>query len=219
MNARPIRCLVTAGPTREFFDPVRFISNPSSGKMGYAIATAAAQQGWAVSLITGPVALASPAGMEVVRVVTGEEMYTETAARFPECDILIMSAAVSDYRPKQQATQKVKKHELGMTLEMEPTRDILKTLGWQKVKQVVVGFAAETTNVEHYAREKLAAKNCDYIVANQVGQAGAGFESDDNRILVIGRDGSQQVFGPAPKTALAEDLVQLLSDVLHSQRQ
>lgn len=207
MKASTIRCLITAGPTREFFDPVRFLSNPSTGKMGFALAEAARDAGWSVILVSGPVALPPPPGLELLNVVTGEEMYEATARHFPTCDILIMTAAVMDYRPREKSPQKVKKDRLTLTIEMEPTRDILKTLGWQKTHQVVVGFAAETENVESYAWEKLRAKNCDFLVANQVGGPSGGFAADDNTIHLLGRDGSRETLGPDSKTNLARIII------------
>ena len=208
MPPRPPRCLITAGPTREFFDPVRFISNPSSGKMGYALAEAARAAGCLVELVSGPVALPDPQGVAVTRVTTGEEMFQATDARFDGCDLLIMTAAVMDYRPKQRLDHKVKKDVLELTIEMEPTRDILATLCQRKRKdQCVVGFAAETRDIEAYAREKMERKKTDFIVANDVGQAGSGFESDHNRVIVLGRDGSRAVLGPDLKSVLARQLV------------
>lgn len=210
----PIRCLISAGPTREYFDPVRFISNPSSGKMGYAIATAALAAGWETTLVSGPVALPAPAGAELVPVVTGEQMYTALAERFPSCDVLIMTAAVCDYRPKTSAPQKIKKHQLSMTVEMEPTRDILKTLAHQKQRQYVVGFAAETEHIEQHALEKLHAKNCDLIVANDVGGPTSAFESDHNRVILLGHNGTRTTLGPAPKAVIGEQLVAFLADCM-----
>ncbi|MDP0494838.1 MAG: phosphopantothenoylcysteine decarboxylase, partial [Verrucomicrobiota bacterium JB024] len=156
MNASPIRCLITAGPTREFFDPVRYISNPSSGKMGYALAAAARTAGWQVELISGPVALPAPEGVGVVPVVTGRDMLKAVRERFPACDILIKVAAVCDMRPKHLYPHKVKKDALSLTVEFEPVEDILKTVAADKRPgQIVVGFAAETQDVEEYARRKL----------------------------------------------------------------
>ncbi len=214
----PIRCLISAGPTREYFDPVRFISNPSSGKMGYAIATAAVAAGWETTVVSGPVSLPKPAGAAIVPVVTGDEMYTALIKHYPECDVLIMTAAVCDYRPKNRSEQKVKKHQLSMTVEMEPTRDILKTLGQQKQHQYVVGFAAETEDIEKHALEKLTAKNCDLIVANDVGGPSGAFESENNRVILLGRDGTRTVLGPAPKLAIGEQLVAFLAQRVKKKR-
>jgi phosphopantothenoylcysteine decarboxylase/phosphopantothenate--cysteine ligase len=207
-----IRCLVSAGPTREFFDPVRFISNPSSGKMGYAIAAAAVAQGWAVTLVSGPVSLPCPAGVERVEVVSAEDMFHAVDSRFDACDILIMSAAVSDYRPKTRSDHKVKKDKLELVVEMEPTLDILKTVAARKrTTQYVVGFAAETNDVETYARGKMLAKNCDMMVANNVGQPGAGFMSDSNRVILLRRDGAREEIGPCPKTEIARRIVESIA--------
>ncbi|WP_269541213.1 phosphopantothenoylcysteine decarboxylase [Cerasicoccus fimbriatus] len=210
-DARPIRCLITAGPTREWLDPVRFITNPSSGKMGYAIAEAARALGWTVELVSGPVALAAPEDVELEKVVTGEEMLAAVQRRFPKCDVLIKTAAVCDMRPKQAAAHKVKKDAISWTVEFEPTPDILKTVAATKQPgQVVVGFAAETQDVENYARKKLAAKNLDFICANSVA-AGGAFESDHNEIALIGKDGSLVRIGPASKTDVARELIAQLA--------
>lgn len=204
----PVRCLVTAGPTREFFDPVRFVSNPSSGKMGFAIAAAAAKMGWDVTLVAGPVSLDTPKDVARVNVVSAEEMFRAVDSRFDAADILIMSAAVSDYRPKEIAPHKVKKQELSMTIEMEPTTDILKTVAARKRQdQFVVGFAAETGDVIAYALAKMAAKNCDMMVANRVGGPSGGFMSDENAVTVLSRSGWRENIGPAPKGFVAEKIV------------
>ncbi len=219
MKASPIRCLITAGPTREFFDPVRFLSNPSSGKMGYALAEAARDAGWSVILVSGPVCLPPPPRLLMVRVVSGEEMYQAVAQYFPACDILIMAAAVMDYRPREKSPHKVKKDDLDMTITMEPTRDILKTLGRQKTHQLVVGFAAETENVESYGWEKLRSKNCDFLVANQVGGPSGGFAADENTILLLGRNGSRETYGPDSKINLARRVIARCGQALAERRQ
>lgn len=213
MKARPIRCLITAGPTREFFDPVRFISNPSSGKMGYALAEAAIDSGWEVSLVSGPVNLAPPAGLaEFSSVVTGEEMFFEVSRLFPEQDILIMTAAVCDMRPKYYQTVKAKKSELAMTVEFEPVVDILKTVSTgRQPHQVTVGFAAETHDIENYARTKLKEKRLNWIVANRVGGEQSAFASDDNQVVLIGADGSRYEIGPASKKEIARELIRLIA--------
>lgn len=206
-NASSIRCLITAGPTREFLDPVRFISNPSTGKMGFALAEAAVDAGWTVDLVSGPVAMEEPDGAILYPVVSAEEMYHQVDALFDACDVLIMSAAVSDFRPKERLLQKAKKDEAELTVEFERTVDILKTMTERKADQVVIGFAAETNNVEAHAREKLDAKRLDWIVANEVGQAGVGFAADTNEVLLIGADGSFKKIGPATKSAIAIELI------------
>lgn len=210
LNASSIRCLITAGPTREFLDPVRFISNPSTGKMGFALAEAAVDAGWTVDLVAGPVALEEPDGVILYPVVTAEEMYHQVDALFDACDVLIMTAAVSDFRPKYPLAHKAKKDEASLIVEFERTIDILKTVTERKVAQTVVGFAAETHDVEAYAREKLTAKRLDWIVANQVGAPGAGFAADTNEVLLIGADGSSIKLGPASKQAIAIELIQSL---------
>lgn len=205
-----LRCLITAGPTREFFDPVRFITNPSSGKMGYALADAAAEAGWSVDLVSGPVSLGDPKDAILYPVVTGDEMYHQVDALFGPCDILIKTAAVCDFRPKRCETAKVKKGDLGMTVEFEPVRDILKAMGERRrADQTLVGFAAETNDIENYALRKLEEKHLDLIVANRVGRGRTGnaFEADDNTVVLLGRDGFRKEFGPAPKTEIARSLI------------
>ncbi len=215
MPKEMIRCLITAGPTREFFDPVRYISNPSSGKMGYALAEAARQAGWAVTLVSGPVALPAPEGVELVKVVTGEEMYAAVAEHFPTCDVLIKSAAVCDMRPTACSASKVKKDALSMTVEFEPVVDILKTIAATKTEaQTIVGFAAETDNVQAYAEKKLREKRLDWIVANRVGGEGSAFEADDNTVTLIGASGERFAFGPAAKTDIARALIAQLAQAL-----
>ena len=200
-----LRVLITAGPTREHLDPVRFLSNGSSGKMGYALAEAAVARGWTVDLVSGPVALPSPSGVQVTRVVSAQEMFAASEPLFARCDIFIAVAAVADYRPKFRATEKTKKAGGGLTLELEPTIDILKTLAARKTpKQTIVGFAAETQNVEAYAQRKLVEKNLDWIVANDVSRAGIGMDAEDNAVVLLARNGGREVYGPAPKRAVAE---------------
>jgi phosphopantothenoylcysteine synthetase/decarboxylase len=200
----PLRCLITAGPTREHLDPVRYLTNGSSGKMGYALAAAACELGWAVDLVSGPVALAAPHGVRVHSVVSAAEMFAACQPCFERCDVFIAVAAVADYRPKEISSQKQKKNPGALTLELVPTVDILKTLSARKrPDQVVVGFAAETNDVEAYARRKLAEKHLDWIVANDVSRAGIGMNADDNAVLLIGGDGTREAFGPAPKSDVA----------------
>ena len=212
-NASSIRCLITAGPTREFIDPVRYISNPSTGKMGFSIAEAALEAGWSVDLVAGPVALEEPKGAILYPVITAEEMLHQVDALFDACDVLIMTAAVSDFRPVIQYAHKEKKGETPMNIEFERTTDILKTMSERKAHQTVVGFAAETENVITYAKEKLASKNLDFIVANEVGRAGSGFAADTNEVLLIAADGSSIKLGPSTKSAIAEELIQLVTPI------
>lgn len=204
MNARPFRCLITAGPTREYFDPVRYMSNPSSGKMGYAIAEACVAKGWDVTLVSGPVALDAPAHLDIVPVVTGDDMLRACQRRFTDCDILIMTAAVMDFRPSAYSVHKVKKTGGTMTVTLEPTTDILMTLAATKAEhQIVVGFAAETQDVVAYGRAKLQRKRCDLVVANSVAGADGAFGADHNHVFLIGADSSVTEIGPDSKTTIA----------------
>ena len=201
----PLRVLINAGPTREHIDPVRFLSNGSSGKMGYALAEMAVARGWSVDLVSGPVALAVPAGVRLVRVVSAAEMLAACEPLFAGCDVFIAVAAVSDYRPRFRAVEKTKKTGGALTLELEPTVDILKTLAARKTaQQTVVGFAAETREVEAYAQRKLVEKKLDWIVANDVSQAGIGMDADDNAVVLFSKMGEREAFGPATKRAVAE---------------
>ncbi|HLH08225.1 MAG TPA: bifunctional phosphopantothenoylcysteine decarboxylase/phosphopantothenate--cysteine ligase CoaBC, partial [Terriglobales bacterium] len=176
--------LVTAGPTREPIDPVRYLTNRSSGKMGYALAEAALRRGAKVVLISGPVALKAPAGADVVSVETAAEMHQAVLARRHEATVFIKAAAVADYRPKQFAPQKMKRGA-ELSLELVPTTDITAELGKRKEGQLVIGFAAETENVLENARQKLLKKGLDAIVANDVSQPGVGFDSDRNAVTII----------------------------------
>jgi phosphopantothenoylcysteine synthetase/decarboxylase len=206
------RCLITAGPTREFFDPVRFISNPSTGKMGFALAMAAKEAGWSVDLVAGPVSLPEPAGVMVYPVVTAAEMQRQTDALFGPCDVLIMTAAVSDWRPKTTATQKMKKDGQGLTVELEPVPDIVTALAEERrTDQFLVGFAAETENVEANALDKLERKGLDLIAANSVAGSEGAFGSDHNKLIVLGRNGFREVLGPASKAIVARQLIDLIT--------
>jgi phosphopantothenoylcysteine decarboxylase/phosphopantothenate--cysteine ligase len=173
--------------------------------MGYALAAAAAARGWEVDLVSGPVLLAPPPGVRVHRVVSAAEMFAACEPLFAQCDLFIAVAAVADYRPKEVFAQKQKKRAGEHALELVPTIDILKTLGARKRPgQSVVGFAAETNDVEAYAQRKLAEKNCDWIVANDVSRPGTGMGADDNAVVLIGASGIRREFGPAPKGEVAE---------------
>ncbi len=201
---RNFRCLITAGPTREHLDPVRFLSNGSSGKMGYALAAAAALRGWEVDLVSGPVTVPAPPGVRVHAVVSAADMLAACEPLFPSCDLFIAVAAVADYRPAVVSHQKQKKQRGAVTLELVPTVDVLKTLAARKrPEQAVVGFAAETHDVEAYARRKLTEKRLDWIVANDVSRPELGMNADDNTVLVLGAGGDRLAFGPAPKSAVA----------------
>lgn len=200
-----MRVLITAGPTREHLDPVRYLTNGSSGKMGYAIAEAALLRGWDVKLVSGPVSLAAAEGVEVVRVVSAQEMYEACLERFDDCDVFIAVAAVADFRPKYRSDHKATKAATDSTLELEPTVDILKSLGKQRSKdQILIGFAAETGDLEHKAIAKLNAKGCDYIVANDVSAPGVGMEADQNSVSLWYWTGKVGEAGPLPKEEIAE---------------
>ncbi len=178
--------LVTAGPTREPIDPVRFISNRSTGKMGYALAAAAVRRGHTVTLVSGPVSLTPPAGAAVVPVVTAEEMCAAVLHALPACDALIMAAAVADWRPRTVAARKLKKRDMQPTLELERTPDILIAVrAVRRDDQTIVGFAAETGDPEAEARRKLIDKGLDLIVANDISEPGSGFGTDTNRVTLI----------------------------------
>ncbi|MCI7737391.1 MAG: bifunctional phosphopantothenoylcysteine decarboxylase/phosphopantothenate--cysteine ligase CoaBC [Clostridiales bacterium] len=187
-----LRVMVTAGPTREAIDPVRYISNRSSGKMGYAIARAAARRGAQVTLLSGPVALPKPDGVELVSILTTQELLERACERVDVQDVLIQAAAPADYRAKEIAPQKIKKQDgVGMTLELVENPDVAATLGAKKrPHQVFVGFAAETNDVSAHARDKLARKNLDMIVANDVTRPGAGFDVDTNIVTLMTRESS-----------------------------
>ncbi len=206
-----IRCLITAGPTREHLDPVRFLSNGSSGKMGYALAADAVARGWRVDLVSGPVALAPTPGATVHAVVSADEMLRTCEPLFDVCDLFIAVAAVADYRAQSVAPEKLKKTGGALHLELVPTVDILRTLAERKRPgQVVVGFAAETRQIEDYARRKLVEKKLDWIVANDVGRPGLGMNSDDNAVVLLGCNRERLPFGPAPKTAVARFILDQL---------
>jgi len=201
------RVLVTAGPTREHIDPVRFVSNPSSGKMGYAVARVAARRGASVVLVSGPTALEDPPVAKVVRVETAEQMARAVEAESDGVDLFVAAAAVSDYRPRESAPRKKKKGEGDETLVLARTPDILASLGeryaGRKDAPVLVGFAAETDDVISNAREKLKKKRCDLVVANKVGGAGAGFGSDSNRVALVSAAELAEIEGPKEKVAEA----------------
>jgi len=179
--------LVTAGPTREKIDPVRFLTNRSSGRMGYALAEAALRRGARVLLVTGPTSIAAPAAAEVTKVESTEDMRNAVLSLLPQATIVIKTAAVSDYRPKNAAGQKLKRKG-PMSLDLEATPDILKEIAQKKTSQLIVGFAAETENVLENARQKLVSKNLDAIVVNDVSHEGVGFDSDRNAVTIITRD-------------------------------
>ncbi len=199
--------LITAGPTQEPIDPVRYISNRSSGKMGYALAEAAAARGARVILVTGPVSLAEPQGIETVRVRTAEEMRRAVMERVADSTIIIKSAAVADYHVANVPRQKIKKTAARMSLELDPTPDILAEAGRIKGDRILIGFAAETNNLLEEARRKLTSKNCDMIVANLVSEEGIGFESDQNEVTLVLRGGQTVPLGRAAKRELADRIL------------
>jgi phosphopantothenoylcysteine decarboxylase/phosphopantothenate--cysteine ligase len=187
--------LITAGPTREKIDPVRYLTNRSSGRMGYALTEAALRRGARVLLVSGPTAIIPPSAAELTRVESAEEMRNVTIKLLPESTIVIMTAAVADYRAKNQVQQKIKRQG-ATSLDLEPTADILKEIASKKNAQLVVGFAAETKNAIENARQKLAAKNLDMIVVNDVSREGVGFDSDRNAVTIIVRDGMETIDVP-----------------------
>jgi phosphopantothenoylcysteine decarboxylase/phosphopantothenate--cysteine ligase len=202
------KVLVTAGPTREAIDPVRFISNRSSGRMGYAIAKVAQQWGAEVFLVSGPTALTPPPGIHLTRVETAAEMREAVLKYFPEVDIVIKAAAVADYRVKEVKDQKIKKKDEGLILELEKTPDILEELGRIKENQILVGFAAETQNLLAYAEEKLRRKNLDFIVVNDVSRKDAGFEVETNAIQIVHRNGKVTDYPLMSKEKVAEVILE-----------
>ncbi len=203
------RVLITAGPTRERIDPVRFISNRSSGKMGFAVAQAAREAGADVVLISGPVALPTPPGVRRVDVESAEAMLAAVQGEVEAADIFISTAAVADYRPAHPSGQKIKKTSERLTLEMERTTDVLASVAARAKRPFVVGFAAETESVEQNARAKLLKKNLDMIAANEVSHT-KGFDSEDNHLIVLSRNARQDL-GSGPKLALARELVRLIA--------
>lgn len=210
------KILVTAGGTIEPVDPVRFIGNRSSGKMGYEIAKAAKVHGAEVILISGNATAEVPKNLKFVKVETAEQMREEVLAEFDSVDAVIMAAAVSDYRVKNVALQKIKKDSETLTLELVKNPDILKELGQRKKNQLLVGFAAETQNVIDYAKNKIVEKNLDFIVANDVSQEGAGFSVDTNIISIITRAGQIENFPKMPKSELAEKIILRVAESLRN---
>ena len=207
-----VEVLVTAGPTRESLDPVRFLTNHSTGKMGYAVAAAAVEEGARVSLVSGPTALPAPPGVDRIEVASAEEMYAEVMARAARCDIFIAAAAVADYRPARFAEQKIKKGDGPAKLDLVRTRDIVAGVATMDDRPFTVGFAAETESVQVHAREKLERKGLDMIAANRVGLPDRGFASESNALSVLWRDGGHQDLGLAPKAELARSLVGLVAE-------
>jgi len=199
--------LITAGPTCEDLDPVRYLTNRSSGKMGYALAAAAARRGARTLLVSGPTSLEPPEGVEFAAVRSAEEMAQAVLGRLDAATVVIMAAAVADYRPAQRRAQKMKKQGGSLTLEMEATRDILKEIGARKGTRLLVGFAAETENLLANARKKMTTKNLDLIVANDVSRAGTGFDSDDNAATLLGARGEVVELPQMSKAEMAERIL------------
>ncbi|EJL9346663.1 bifunctional phosphopantothenoylcysteine decarboxylase/phosphopantothenate--cysteine ligase CoaBC [Staphylococcus pseudintermedius] len=207
---RDKKVLVTAGPTIETIDPVRFVSNRASGKMGYAIAEALQKLGAEVTLVTGPTSIEAPRHVEVVQVTTAEDMFQAVRQRFKQQDIIFKTAAVSDYTPVDPLPHKMKKQNGDVTVTFKRTQDILKYLGEHKTTQKLVGFAAETQNMESYAQDKLARKNADVIIANNVGDTSIGFSSDNNEVSLYFKDGTFETLQKGPKKKLAFQILSIL---------
>ena len=209
-----INVLVTAGPTVERIDPVRFFTNRSTGKMGYALAEQAAKLGASVTLVTGPTNLEYPKGVQVVQIESAQQMLEAVMQRYHEADVVIKSAAVADYRPKHVFDQKMKKQPGEAVLELERTTDILRTLGERKEHQLLVGFAAETEQVDEYAQKKLASKNLDMIVANNVTTEGAGFGTDTNIVTLYKRSGESKELPILSKHDVATEVLKEVKEML-----
>ena len=204
-----MKILISAGPTRERIDAVRFLSNRSTGKMGFALAGAAADAGFETVLVAGPVQLPTPAGVRRIDVESAAEMADAVKREAADADVVIMAAAVADYRPKQQIAGKMKKQSGDLCLELERTEDILKSLGEKKrPKQILAGFAAETEDLETYALDKLKRKNLDWIAANDVSRNDIGFGSDANAVTLYGKSGEKIQLPIAPKAEIAAALLQ-----------
>ena len=208
-----MRFLVTAGPTREPIDPVRYISNRSSGKMGYAIAEAALDAGHDVIVISGPVNIEPPGGAKLVSVSTSDEMFASVHRHADNCDVCVLCAAVADYKPVKASRTKIKKRGDKFSLDLVPTRDILDSLGHRQGRQfLLVGFAAETNNVEENAAQKLREKKCDIMVANDVSGANSAMESDVNEVTILFQNGERQKISRAPKKIIARELVKIFQN-------
>jgi phosphopantothenoylcysteine decarboxylase/phosphopantothenate--cysteine ligase len=201
------KVLVTAGPTREDVDPIRYFTNRSSGKMGYAVAEAAAHRGAHVILVSGPTSLDAPPGVERIDVQSADEMHHAVLEKVADCSIAIFAAAVADYRPAEPNGQKIKRTKDSMTISLEPTPDILGSVARNKGERLIVGFAAETEHVAENARKKLAAKNVDLIVANDVTAEGAGFDHDTNIVTLIARDGRDLALPRMSKSEVAQHIL------------
>jgi phosphopantothenoylcysteine decarboxylase/phosphopantothenate--cysteine ligase len=204
-----VKFVITAGPTRESIDPVRFIGNRSSGKMGYAIAAAVIELGHDVILISGPVCLEAPTGAKLIRINSSDEMHDAVHEATRDCDVLVMCAAVADYKAKEIARSKIKKRDENFSLELVPTRDILRSLPRAR-DFFAVGFAAETDELEKNAWGKLRHKNCNMMVANDVSDAAIGMESDENAVTIFFENGESKSISRAPKKQIARALVKII---------
>lgn len=217
-DLKGLKIVVTAGPTREAIDPVRFMTNHSSGKMGYAIARQAANRGADVVLVSGPSAQPVPSGVTVVKVASARDMFEAVKAQYDAADVVIKAAAVADYRPKTVATQKIKKSEGDMVLELERNPDILAWLGEHKKHQILMGFAAETNDVREHALGKLARKHLDFIAANDVTMSHSGFGKDTNQITVYSADGRVHELPVLAKDSAADQLLNLVLEKYQSKK-
>lgn len=207
------KCLISAGPTREWIDPVRFISNPSSGKMGYSLARQARDRNFEVQLISGPVSLDAPSGISIEKVETAEEMRLAMHTNFPSADLIIMCAAVCDHRPQVRRLEKIKKDVFPNEIDLVPTIDILMELGKIKTdSQILVGFAAETENWEQNAIIKMKEKNLDWIALNDVSQKNIGFGSDQNEITMFSSSQKKVKLDRASKEILAKKMLELITE-------
>jgi phosphopantothenoylcysteine decarboxylase/phosphopantothenate--cysteine ligase len=208
-----VKFVVTAGPTREPIDPVRFLSNRSSGKMGYAIAQAAAEAGHQVVLISGPVKLDPPSGIDTISISTADQMYDAVHRQIHTADVVVMCAAVSDYKPAAFSSHKIKKDNETIALKLVRTRDILASLArYDHRNFLLIGFAAETNELEKNARKKLVEKDCDIIIANDVSGAESGMETDENEVTILFRDQQMKKISRAPKQIIARELVKIFAN-------
>jgi len=208
-----MKVLISAGPTREKIDIVRFISNRSTGKMGYALAAAAAEYGWKVVLVSGPVNLTPPDNVRLIKVESAAEMADAIHMEAHDADLIIMAAAVADYTPKNVSEHKIKKTSGTLTIELEATEDILFTLGKNKPqRQVLVGFAAESENLLANAQDKMRRKNLDWIVANDISRDDRGFASDDNAVILLSKGGRKIEIPKTSKTNIAGQILEILKE-------
>jgi phosphopantothenoylcysteine decarboxylase / phosphopantothenate---cysteine ligase len=212
-NLEGKKVLITAGPTREFIDPVRFISNPSTGRMGIAIAKAAKNAGADVTLILGPTEIKHPQDINTIKVISADEMYYAVQCKVPKANIIIMTAAVSDYMPIEFASQKIKKTDADITIRLTRTKDILGGLRDKFPDKIMVGFAAETENLIENAKKKLLVKKLDMIVANDITQNGAGFGKDTNSVVIIDKSGKIEETGLISKVELAKKILYIIQNL------